>query len=71
MTAQAIEELCAVLNVAPQTWRYYSTVGVRASRMESTSSPGRIHVSDAFANALKGEMAKERKGKTDSGERSL
>jgi adenylate cyclase len=39
------------------------TVNV-ASRMESTSAPGRIHVSQAFANAIKGEIAKERNGET-------
>jgi class 3 adenylate cyclase len=39
------------------------TVNV-ASRMESTCMPGRIQVSEAFAQALKGETAKGRKGET-------
>jgi class 3 adenylate cyclase len=37
------------------------TVNV-ASRMESTSEPGRIHVSSSFALAVKGEMTKGRTG---------
>jgi adenylate cyclase len=40
------------------------TVNV-ASRMESSGEPGRIHVSETFANALNSEMAKERNGETD------
>jgi hypothetical protein len=32
--------------------------------MESTSAPGRIHVSETFANAIKSETARERKGET-------
>jgi class 3 adenylate cyclase/Flp pilus assembly protein TadD len=40
------------------------TVNV-ASRMESHGEPGRIQVSEAFADAVKGEQAKGRKGERD------
>jgi adenylate cyclase len=40
------------------------TVNV-ASRMESSGEPGRIHVSETFANVLNSEMAKQRKSETD------
>jgi class 3 adenylate cyclase/Flp pilus assembly protein TadD len=38
-----------------------------ASRMESHGEPGRIHVSEAFAQALKGEKAKGREGEKAKG----
>jgi len=36
-----------------------------ASRMESTSEPGRIHISSGFALALHGETAKQRNGEQE------
>jgi len=36
-----------------------------ASRMESTSEPGRIHISSGFALTLHGETAKQRNGEQE------
>ncbi|MCX6139911.1 MAG: tetratricopeptide repeat protein [Candidatus Kapabacteria bacterium] len=54
-----------VIGTVRRTWDIWGDTVNVASRMESTSESGKIHVSSSFALALKGEMAKRRDGNAD------